>query len=228
MKNMKRTLAAALCLAMLGSCMPFGALAEAVNQGEKPLVELIVPVAAVEKSEPLVEKIEPKAEKVAPVLEKIEKIEPAAEKIEKVVSNLENCGVNDLLLSVDAFHQEHIPLDSVLCFAQNAVQAGIPVRLQPAWLVSPKDPNPYNNRTWEIIRKFDPLHISLNQGNVVFPSGNALKYLREYFDENTTVTDPYEEDPKDVRTISFAPDGGVLNGNVYQTDILEMMEQYKP
>jgi len=150
------------------------------------------------------------------------------ERIEKVVSNLENCGVNDLLLSVDAFHQEHIPLDSVLCFAQNAVQAGIPVRLQPAWLVSPKDPNPYNNRTWEIIRKFDPLHISLNQGNVVFPSGNALKYLREYFDENTTVTDPYEEDPKDVRTISFAPDGGVLNGNVYQTDILEMMEQYKP
>ena len=150
------------------------------------------------------------------------------ERIEKVVSNLENCGVNDLLLSVDAFHQEHIPLDPVLCFAQNAVQAGIPVRLQPAWLVSPKDPNPYNNRTWEIIRKFDPLHISLNQGNVVFPSGNALKYLREYFDENTTVTDPYEEDPKDVRTISFAPDGGVLNGNVYQTDILEMMEQYKP
>ncbi len=63
---------------------------------------------------------------------------------------------------------------------------------------------------------------------MVFPSGNALKYLREYFDENTTVTDPYEEDPKDVRTISFAPDGGVLNGNVYQTDILEMMEQYKP
>ena len=89
MKNMKRTLAAALCLAMLGSCMPFGALAEAVNQGEKPLVELIVPVAAVEKSEPLVEKIEPKAEKVAPVLEKIEKIEPAAEKIEKIAPVIE-------------------------------------------------------------------------------------------------------------------------------------------
>ena len=137
-------------------------------------------------------------------------------------------GVNDLLLSVDAFHQEHIPLDPVFHFAKNAVQAGILVRLQPAWLVSPEDPNPYNNRTWEVIQKFDPLHISLNQGNVIFPSGNALKYLCEYFDENTTVSNPYEEDPEDVKTISFEPDGSVLKGNVYQTDILEIMEHYKP
>ena len=150
------------------------------------------------------------------------------ERIEAVVRNLKNSGVNDLLLSVDAFHQEHIPLDPVFHFAKNAVQAGILVRLQPAWLVSLEDPNPYNNRTWEVIRKFDPLHISLNQGNVIFPSGNALKYLCEYFDENTTVSNPYEEDPEDVKTISFEPDGSVLKGNVYQTDILEIMEHYKP
>ena len=150
------------------------------------------------------------------------------ERIEAVARNLKNSGVNDLLLSVDAFHQEYIPFDLVFCFAQNAVQAGIPVRLQPAWLVSPEDPNPYNDRTQEIIRKFAPLHISLNQGNVIFPSGNALKYLCEYFDENATVSNLYEEDPKDVRTISFDPDGGVLNGNIYQTDILEIIENYKP
>ncbi len=150
------------------------------------------------------------------------------ERIEAVVKKLKNSGVNDLLLSVDAFHQEHIPLDPVFRFAQIAVQAGIPVRLQPAWLVSPEDSNPYNDRTREIIREFDPLHISLNQGNVVFPSGNALKYLRAYFDENAAVKNPYEEDPQDVRAISFDPDGGALNGNIYQTDILEIMENYKP
>lgn len=149
-------------------------------------------------------------------------------RIEAVVSNLKNSGVNDLLLSVDAFHQEHIPFDPVFHFAKNAVQAGIPIRLQPAWLVSPEDSNPYNDRTREVIQKFDVLHISLNQGNVIFPSGNALKYLREYFDENAKVSNPYEEDPKDVRTISFGPDGGVLNENIYQTDILEIMERYKP
>ncbi len=149
------------------------------------------------------------------------------ERIEAVVKDLQSSGVNDLLLSVDAFHQEYIPLDPVFRFAQNAVEAGIPIRLQPAWLVSPEDANLYNDRTREIIREFDPLHISLNQGNVIFPSGNALKYLREYFDEKAAAN-PYEEDPRDVRTISFDPDGGVLNGNIYQTDILEIMEKYKP
>ena len=150
------------------------------------------------------------------------------ERIEAVVKKLKSSGINDLLLSVDAFHQEHIPFDPVFCFAKNAVQTGIPIRLQPAWLVSPEDSNPYNDRTREVIREFDPLRIPLNQGNVIFPSGNALKYLREYFDENATVSNPYEENPEDVRTISFEPDGTVLNGNIYQTDILEIMEKYKP
>ncbi len=30
-------------------------------------------------------------------------------------------------------------------------------------------------------------------GNVIFPSGNALKYLSEYFDDNTETLSPYEE-----------------------------------
>ena len=149
-------------------------------------------------------------------------------RIEAVAKKLKSSGVNDLLLSVDAFHQEHIPLDPVFRFAGYAAQAGIPVRLQPAWLVSPEDPNPYNDRTREIIREFDTLHIPLNQGNVIFPSGNALKYLREYFDKNKKLSNPYEEDPKDIKTISFEPDGKVLNGNFYQTDILEILENYEP
>lgn len=150
------------------------------------------------------------------------------ERIEAVARSLADSGVNDLLLSVDAFHQEHIPLEPVFHFAEKAAGAGIPIRLQPAWLVSPEDQNPYNDRTREILRSFEPLQISLNQGNVIFPAGNALKYLAEYFDENTTVSNPYEEDPEDLRTISFGPDGSVLNGNVYQTDILEILERYKP
>ena len=150
------------------------------------------------------------------------------ERIEAVVRDLKDSGVNDLLLSVDAFHQETIPIEPVFLFARCAVGSGIPVRLQPAWLVSPENSNPYNDRTREVIREFDPLQISLNQGNVIFPSGNALKYLRGFFDENAKVSNPYEEDPKDVRTISFGADGGVLNGNIYETDILEIMENYKP
>ena len=150
------------------------------------------------------------------------------DRIKSVALSLAGSGVNALLLSVDAFHQESIPLDTVMCFAECAADAGIPIKLQPAWLVSAEDHNPYNEKTKEIIRTFEPLHIPLNQGNVIFPSGNALKYLREYFDDNVTPFSPYEEDPKDVKTISFDANGDVLNGNVYKTDILEIIRTYRP
>ena len=150
------------------------------------------------------------------------------DRIKTVVLSLAESGVNNLLLSVDAFHQETIPLDTVMFFAKCAVDAAIPIKLQPAWLLSAEDQNPYNVKTREIIRAFDPLHIPLNQGNVVFPSGNALKYLREYFDENAAQTSPYEEDPENIKTISFDANGDVLNGNVYKTDILEIIRTYRP
>ncbi len=152
--------------------------------------------------------------------------EPA--RIEEVARCLAESGVNDLLLSADAFHQETIPLEPVLCFAECAVNAGIPVRLNPAWLVSPEDGNPYNVRTREILSAFEVLGIPVGAGNVVFPSGNALKYLRAYFDDPVTESSPYDEDPEDVCTISFGANGDVLNGNVYQTDILEIMRTYRP
>ena len=150
------------------------------------------------------------------------------ERIEAVVRALAESGVNDLLLSVDAFHQETIPLEPVLTFAEYAVECALPVRLQPAWLVSPEDDNPYNIRTRDILREFEPLRIPLGSGNVIFPSGNALKYLREYFGENVEASSPYDEDPADLRSISFGPNGDVLNGNIYETDILEIMESYRP
>lgn len=150
------------------------------------------------------------------------------DKIKPVALSLADSGVNALLLSVDAFHQETIPLDTVMFFAECAIHSGIPVKLQPAWLVSTENQNAYNVKTKEIIRAFEPLHIPLNQGNVIFPSGNALKYLREYFDDNAVPFSPYEENPEDIKTISVDANGDVLNGNVYKTDILEIIKAYRP
>ena len=55
-------------------------------------------------------------------------------KIREAALRLAQSGVNDLLLSVDAFHQESIPLEPVKSFARAAKAAGIPVRAHPAWL----------------------------------------------------------------------------------------------
>lgn len=148
------------------------------------------------------------------------------EKIRKVVRDLSESGVNEILLSVDAFHQETIPLEPVRFFAECVVEVGIPVKFSPAWLVSREDNNPYNVKTREILAELADLKIPIGSGNVIFPSGNALKYLKEYLDES--VADPYEEDPADIRSISFSENGDVLNGNVYEKDILEIIEEYHP
>ena len=60
---------------------------------------------------------------------------------------------------------------------------------------------------------------------MIFPEGNARKFLAEYF-ADTSPENPYVEDPCDVRCVSFSPNGDVLGGNVYRTDILEILEQY--
>lgn len=151
----------------------------------------------------------------------------APDVIDKVVRRLADSGVNDLLLSVDAFHQETIPLDIVRAFAASAVKYGIPTRLQPAWLVSRDDENPYNLRTREILASFSDILTTVSDGNVIFPEGNAALYLAEYFGD-VLPENPYIEEPDDLRCISIDAGGGLLGGNIYETKALSLLENYKP
>ena len=147
------------------------------------------------------------------------------EKIREVAERLSAVGVNDLLLSVDAFHQESIPLEVVKQFAREVKRCGIPTRLLPAWLVSAEDNNPYNIKTREILDSFSDFGIPTSEGNVVFPEGNAKKYLAEYFTDSEP-ENPYIEDPCNVKCISFSANGDVLDGNFYKTDVMEIIESY--
>ena len=150
-----------------------------------------------------------------------------AEQICAVVERLAACGVNDLLLSVDAFHQETIPLDVVQLFAKTVKDCGIPMRLSPAWLVSRSDDNPYNRKTRTVLECFLDPEIPVGEGNVIFPEGNALRYLSEYF-ADARPENPYVENPRDVRCLSFSANGDLLNGNVYRQDLMEILECYQP
>ena len=67
----------------------------------------------------------------------------------------------------------------------------------------------------------------MGEGNIIFPEGNALKYLAEYFTDELP-ENPYVEDPCDVRCVSFSPNGNVLGGNVYERDIMEILRDYAP
>ena len=141
------------------------------------------------------------------------------EEIRRTALRLARSGVNEILLSVDAFHQETIPPEPVKLFAQAVKDAGVPIRTHPAWLVSPEDKNPYNERTIEILEEFLRMGIAASEGNTIFPGGNALKYLKEYFEPGEKPVSPYQEKTDDIHAICIAPDGDVLGGNIYRQGI---------
>ncbi len=150
------------------------------------------------------------------------------ERIDEVAAMLADSGVKYVLLSVDAFHQENIPIEPVFYFAKCIRDRGIKTEVNPAWLVSETDDNPYNVKTREIMKPFFDAGFGLANGNVIWPEGNARVYLSEYFDLSVPFVNPYEDDPKDIRALSLEPDGRVLNGNIYDQDILDIIEAYRP
>ena len=147
-------------------------------------------------------------------------------RIKEVAHILAQSGVNGICLSVDAFHQETIPLEYVKEFAMAVLDENIPIHTHPAWLVSVDDNNPYNLKTRELLKEFNAMGIEQSSGNVIFPSGNALKYLGEYFDKNIEYHNPYVEDARNMKTISFSANGDVLGGNIYDNSILDVINSY--
>lgn len=160
-------------------------------------------------------------------------------RIAEVVSSLEKAGITQILLSVDAFHQENIPLEPVFSFARSAADSSIEIKLQPAWLVNEQADNTYNTRTREILNGFTDLHIPINQGNDIFPSGNAALNLSEYYvkkpvDLNQKCGEaPYTDRLDDLRTISIAPNGDLyaccfVIGNIYRESVTDSINRYNP
>ena len=152
----------------------------------------------------------------------------APHKINLVAQNLAESGVNEILLSVDAFHQEYIPLEYVKIFAEAVKKTDIKLEVHPAWLVSKDDNNPYNEKTREILREFNEMGIETSEGNVIFPMGNALKYFSEYLKPAEENENPYYEDPKNIKAICFSANGDILGSNVYKKDISKILSDYKP
>lgn len=148
-------------------------------------------------------------------------------RIKDVAHMLAESGLNDIMLSVDAFHQESIPLESVRFFADCVREEGILLELHPAWLVNKEDDNPYNIRTREILFEFTEKGFAVSSGNVIWPEGNAKKFLKEYFDENIEYVNPYaDDDPRDVWSLCFKANGDVLNGNIYRDGIIDILSSY--
>ena len=162
-------------------------------------------------------------------------------KIESVAAALCASGVNSILLSVDAFHQEYIPIEPVIRFAESLMKNGVPkLRVHPAWLVNEQHQNPYNDETKRLLRIFNDKGIETSKGNNIFPAGNASKYLSDYLPRPETVDlsvhcsqMPYTRKIDEIDSVSVNPNGDLVGcsfaiGNVYINDVLEIFEKYNP
>jgi len=163
------------------------------------------------------------------------------QKIDEVAKSLCESGVNDILLSVDAFHQEFIPLEPVIKFADSLLKHNTTrLRVQPAWVVNEQHENPYNAETKRLLKLFTEKSINANEGNNIYPSGNALKHLGDYFTPPGKVdlsvlcgSTPYTTRLDEIKCFGINPNGDVnlcsiTIGNIYNNDILYIVDRYDP
>jgi hypothetical protein len=158
-----------------------------------------------------------------------------------IASKLANSGVNDICISVDCFHQEHVPLSIVEQNVRCLLDAGVGrLRWNPCWVVSKEHDNSWNQRTKSILRVLAHLPVAESDGNVVQPMGNALVWLRDFMPSRTPTPPgscgdmPYTGRLDKVSSISIEPDGSIavcdefVIGNAIQRDIVEMLRSYDP
>lgn len=162
-------------------------------------------------------------------------------RIDQVAKALCEAGVNDILVSVDCFHQEFIPVAPVVQFAQALLRYDAPrLRAHPVWVVNEEHENPYNAGTKRILEIFTGLGMERSAGNNIGPSANAVKHLGEYFDPPGKIdlsqpcgSMPYTAPLDDVRCVCVNPDGevrlcGIGIGNICRDDILDIVDRYDP
>jgi len=163
----------------------------------------------------------------------------SAEKSRAAAQMLADAGVNHLPISVDAFHQENIPVEPVYQFVRDVIDAKIPdAFLHPAWLINKEHDNIYNAKTKEILKKFADLPIRVGENGGVGLAGHAAKYLRDYFPEAESIDDQIRASvpcsgPLEITGIGIEPNGnavvcGGVIGNIYEEDIIDIITRYNP
>jgi sulfatase maturation enzyme AslB (radical SAM superfamily) len=164
-----------------------------------------------------------------------------AQKTRAIAQSLAQAGVNNIAFSVDAFHQEHVPLEQVKVTASALVDAGIPKMFwNPCWLVSEDDDNEYNHKTRSILEELREFPIKSSEGNVMESDGKARIHLSAYFQKGfawsqTSCQDiPYMDRFDNLWSICVEPNGDIplcpafMLGNTKQQNILDMLDSYDP
>ena len=145
--------------------------------------------------------------------------------VHSVVRRIIESGVNEILLSVDAFHQENIPLKYIKIFIKNILLLKFEnIKIHPSWVVSRENDNVYNNKTNDILKKLSKYKIKISNGNNIVPSGYNKQNLKSYYLKEKLNFNSYCGEMAftnsiiNVKNLRILPNGNISPGAVYLSD----------
>ena len=158
-------------------------------------------------------------------------------KIERTVRMLKESYVNNICISVDAFHQKYLPFDHVKETVKKFIEQKFDIiKLNPCWIDCPEGDNEYDDKTRKIINEISELGIGTTEGNIMSPNGNSItnfpdnfKRKLNFFGMNCTDI-PYSDYPNNIESICLNSDCSVsiCNGEKYTVpDFIYNYDPYK-
>jgi organic radical activating enzyme len=157
-------------------------------------------------------------------------------RIDEICLMLKKADVNNILVSVDSFHQEHLDFEIVEYTVSKLSKLNLSnIKLHPCWYFSSTADNNYDKQTRDFLKRLSKYNIKVSNGNNLFPGGNAVKNFPERFKplENLMEIDcgklPYTESPKRLNSIGIDPDGKVSSSCFGQNlEVNDFLKNYDP
>ncbi|NOR45391.1 MAG: radical SAM protein [Candidatus Delongbacteria bacterium] len=158
------------------------------------------------------------------------------DRIDEISHMLKKADVNDILISVDCFHQEHLDFKIIDYTISQLCNMELPsIKLHPCWYISKDSNNKYDSDTRSYLKKLSKYNLEVTEGNILFPAGNAVKNFPDRFEPIQNISEivcgkaPYTERPDHITSIGINPDGKVSSscfGDYMEVE--EFIRNYNP
>lgn len=158
------------------------------------------------------------------------------------LTKLKSCGLTNITFSVDGFHQEHIPIETVRICIEEAVALGFTkVGILSHYLISPKAENIYNKLTNQALAKIediDGIQIARYKTSLY---GRAAETLAEFMEKDSKLpSGPCRlsywlgseiQNPKAIEIdfdghVTLCP--GICIGNLKTQPLTDVLRDYVP
>jgi MoaA/NifB/PqqE/SkfB family radical SAM enzyme len=160
------------------------------------------------------------------------------ERARRWAERLKIAGLNEVNVSVDAFHAQHIPVEYPRNAAMSLLNAGIEnVKWNVAVVESIDAENKYDKKTKRILERLKPVGIKASFVKII-PAGRAVENLREFF-KREPLQGPCTSDPilgnslKNPESICIEPSGEVdvcwhlSIGNAKEAPLSRIISEYE-